>query len=307
MRQIFTVLFLLVSQTLLANKIDSIQTDQEALSFLKTLDKRFTSEKYRQVQILPTDSIRQKLSCNGIFDKWQIKNWEKADFNNDGRTDIIITVYWYNFDVFAVIDKGNNTFELLQLSKDVFQNCELAKPFKIGKQQLLVFYRKKREYVKNNKNLFETKEIGQIDTLIYKFGNFVELNKNPSHYKIDSIQFRTSGCLGTCPIYKIEIDKNRNAQYTAIVYNPKQGKFESVLTKESYNKVIQLINYLSIDGLKDDYQVTWTDDQTAWLRIKFSDGTVKEIRDYGLIGTFGLSSLYQLFSELRENQDWKQY
>jgi hypothetical protein len=51
--------------------------------------------------------------------------------------------------------------------------------------------------------------------------------------------------------------------------------------------------------------VGWTDDQTAWLRIRFSDGTVKEIKDYGLKGTFGLRLIYSIFFDLRSNQDWK--
>jgi hypothetical protein len=50
------------------------------------------------------------MGCDSLFEKLQIRNWEKADFNNDNRTDLIVTLCWYNFDIFIAIDKGDNTF-----------------------------------------------------------------------------------------------------------------------------------------------------------------------------------------------------
>jgi hypothetical protein len=70
-------------------------------------------------------------------------------------------------------------------------------------------------------------------------------------------------------------------------------------------EILGLINYIDPVKLKDEYKVSWTDDQTAWLRVRFSDGTVKEIKDYGLKGSFGLRLLYNKFFELRSSQVWK--
>jgi hypothetical protein len=59
------------------------------------------------------------------------------------------------------------------------------------------------------------------------------------------------------------------------------------------------------ETLQDNYAVNWTDDQTAKLKITYDNGKVKSIRDYGLLGTYGLDRVYQLLFELRENQKWE--
>ncbi|HYM93728.1 MAG TPA: DUF6438 domain-containing protein [Chitinophagaceae bacterium] len=150
------------------------------------------------------------------------------------------------------------------------------------------------------------KIINQFDTLVYKFGGFVEENQNPPNYDIDSVEFHTTYCYGSCPVFSIAMNNTGNTVYTAGTYNPKQGKFTAALKKNNFSDIIGLINYLSIKSLSDDYKVSWTDDQTCWLTVKFSDGTIKTIKDYGLKGTFGLRLLYSLFFDLRSNQDWKQ-
>lgn len=304
MTRIIIFFLLLISQSVWANKIDSLKTDAEVERFLKTFSKDSMSV-YRLVpKVLTTDSIRKKLACNGIFDKWKIRNWEKADFNNDGKTDIIITAFWSQFQVFVVIDRGNNVFQLIQVSKNIFEDCELAKPIKIGKQTALLFYQKKQEYIKDGKNPFKVREVDQIDTLVYKFDGFVEWNKYPAHYQINSIEFNTSGCFGSCPVYTLKIDLYRNMTYIAEKYNTKEGTYTSILEQSAYDQLLALINYINLKQLNNNYVVEWTDDQTAYLSIKFKDGTVKKIRDYGFIGTFGLSQLYHVMAQIKNNQVW---
>jgi hypothetical protein len=62
---------------------------------------------------------------------------------------------------------------------------------------------------------------------------------------------------------------------------------------------------MNLKSLQDNYRVPWTDDQTSWLKIKFNDGSVKEIQDYGLRGSFGLRLLYNIFFDLRSSENWK--
>ena len=57
---------------------------------------------------------------------------------------------------------------------------------------------------------------------------------------------------------------------------------------------------MKILSLKDTYEVDWTDDQNCKLKVKFSDGTKKNISDYGMIGTLILVIFYQFMSELRK-------
>ncbi|HVT86969.1 MAG TPA: DUF6438 domain-containing protein [Chitinophagaceae bacterium] len=299
-----TFLFGLLAIDSNANRIDSLKTDDDVVAFLKSINPDFRSDKYKQIELHSTEQVRKDLDCDGISSQWQIQNWEKADFNGDGRTDLLVLLYWYDYGVYSVIDNGDGTFKFLTLSYNIYEKCELAKVFLQYDQQLLLYYQKvqKQVQVKNNRGY---KSVPEIDTLIYQYGGFVERNRHPSDYAIDSIEYRTSACFGSCPVFSIVMDKNGNAEYDAEVYNSKRGKFTAVVKKENFNDIVGLINYISVKELDNNYKVSWTDDQTCWLRIRFSDGSIKEISDYGLKGTFGLRLLYSLFFDLRNSQDWK--
>lgn len=287
-RLAFIIIMVLISNQLFANRIDSLQTDKDVVAFLKSIEENFRSDKYEAIQLKTTEILRQDLNCDGIADKWQVKNWEKTDFNHDGLTDLVIMLYWYDYGAYVVMDNGNNKFKLYNLSYNIHEKCKLAKPVISNGQPLLLYSEKKK-----------------IDTLVYMYNGFVELKRHPSNYNIDSVEFRTGYCYGSCPVFSIKIGKDRNAVYEAGTYNPKQGKFSATLEYGKSQAIFDLINYLSVKNLSDNYDVSWTDDQTAWLRIRFSDGSVKEIRDYGLKGTFGLRLIYSIFFDLRGNQDWK--
>jgi hypothetical protein len=201
--------------------------------------------------------------------------------------------FWYDYGVYVIMDKGNGKFETLTLSYNIFEKCELAKSIGLDNGKAVLYFQR------------QSKLKSRLDTLVNKYGNFVEYNSMPASYKIDSISFRTGYCYGSCPVFSIATDKNGNAIYEAGSYNPKMGTFNAVIDPTIVSELIGLINYIDVLKLKDDYKVSWTDDQTAWLRIRFSDGTVKEIKDYGLKGSFGLRLIYNKFFDLRSTQTWK--
>ena len=156
------------------------------------------------------------------------------------------------------------------------------------------------------------KQTLQQKDLIFKFGDFIEFNKSPKTYKIEKIEYTTGMCFGTCPAFSIEINKDRKGTFKAEYYNTKtknskevNGTFKTDINEKSYSEIIGLLNYIDFPNLKDDYSVSWTDDQTCNLTITYNNGQKKKIKDYGLIGTYGLDRLYQLFFELRFNQNWK--
>ena len=58
-------------------------------------------------------------------------------------------------------------------------------------------------------------------------------------------------------------------------------------------------------NVKEKYAVNWSDDQTSILTITYDGGKTKTIKDYGLVGTFGLNRVYDLIFKLRDNQQWR--
>ncbi|WP_131558222.1 DUF6438 domain-containing protein [Pedobacter frigidisoli] len=300
--KIFLVLLFIFSNQVFANEVDQLKTDSDVNEFVKNMNPDFAKDKYGKFKIRTTDSIAKHLSCDGIFKSWNIKNWEKADITNDGLTDLVFIAYWYDYISYALIDIGNNTFKLFRFSKSPFENCELVKPIKIGKNNYLKLYRKTSEIDTLNKQPFIYKTVVIIDTLVFKFNDFIELNK-PYYVKseIESIEINTGYCFGSCPSFNLILYKDSRANFEGIGYTKQLGKSSKRLSPEIFKELSESIQYININSLKDNYAVNWTDDQTATLTITFKDKSKKQIRDYGMQGTFGLSAIYAKLMNISTN------
>lgn len=136
--------------------------------------------------------------------------------------------------------------------------------------------------------------------------------------KYKTVEYEAGPCFGFCPIYKIKIEADRTAVFDAQRFNfsegnsredfakPPEGKFTATIKPEDYQKLITLLDGLDAKNLEDKYgDRRMTDLPTSYLRLTFSDGSTKNIEDYGKHGTEKLSEIYRFFDDLRKNQDWK--
>lgn len=243
--------------------------------------------------------------CKRIADSLNItKPFYKADFDNNGLTDILAIGDYYDFSILIAMNYGQNSIELNRLTRKSFQECTFPKI--INDTIIRYYYMSSPRWTENKKPTLQQKD------LVFKFGDFIEFNPNPKTYNIEKIEYQTTMCFGTCPKFYIAINKDRTGIFKAERYNREtrdskiiKGKFKTTLDKNSYSDIINLLNYIDFPNLKDNYSVNWTDDQTSTLTITYDNGQTKKIEDYGLIGTYGLDRLYQMLFELRFNQNWK--
>ena len=134
-------------------------------------------------------------------------------------------------------------------------------------------------------------------------------------YNIERIEYFTSACFGPCPMFKMEINKDRMAVYNAIRFNfskdfeapHPEGTFVGKIKELDYDSLVQKLNDMDFPMLQDQYKVGYTDAQTGNLKIIYDGGKEKAITDYGMRGTPELEEIYQLFLDLRENQEWKKF
>lgn len=280
------------------NYIDSIQTAKQITDLILKIDNRF--KEFKVNEALKFVNRYSEKNYNKIAESLNIKPWTKTDFDKNGLTDILIIGNWYDHSIICILDKGGK-YEIKPITRRSFQDCTFPV---VENSKIKYFFESELERGK----LDEQRKLKQI-TLVYKYGDFIEENQRSANHKIEKIEYSTSGCFGTCPIFKLIINSERTAKWDAEMYNEinnkeVSGNFNSKITEDKYNEIASLLNYIDFEKLKDNYAVNWTDDQTATLKITYDNGKVKLISDYGLIGTYGLNRVYQLLSELRENQKW---
>ncbi|MBO9203191.1 MULTISPECIES: DUF6438 domain-containing protein [Niastella] len=170
--------------------------------------------------------------------------------------------------------------------------------FYLRKKPLLVVTTSDLPYGKN-------KIVTRTDTLIWQPSGLINYNPHPDHLKIEQINFTTTSCYGTCPVFQLTISPDKSAAFNGIRYNTVTGKFKSTIDKSTYKQLIKTINSIKLTALKNDYDVDWTDDQSVKLEIKYNNGQVKKIDDYGAIGTFGLENLYNQLFAIAKTQHWE--
>ncbi|PKB15264.1 hypothetical protein CLU82_0328 [Flavobacterium sp. 5] len=278
-----------------ANYIDSIQNTKQITDLISKIDNRYKEFK-------PNDSLEfADKKCQNLSDSLKVQPWTKTDFDNNGLTDILVIGNWNDYSVICILDKDGK-YEINHITRRSFQECTFPV---VENNKIKYYFENEQERGKWD----EPRKLKQI-TLTYKFGDFIEENQTPANHKIKKIEYSTTGCYGTCPIFKLTINFDKSAKWKAEIYNEISnkeviGNFNSKITEDKYNEIVDLLNYIDFKKLKDNYAVDWTDDQSSTLKITYDNGKTKSIRDYGLIGTYGLDRVYHLLFELRENQKWK--
>lgn len=140
--------------------------------------------------------------------------------------------------------------------------------------------------------------------------------KNTSKYS--HIEYEATACFGSCPIFIIKINPDKTAVLEAEHFNfskdfskaefskPREGTFKTTIKEEDYKKLTTLLDELDVKSLNEKYgSRNVTDLPTSYLRIKFSDGSEKNVEDYGKRGNEKLMTLYKFFEDLRHNQQWE--
>ena len=285
------------------NKLDDINSAAEIEAILAAICKSCTNFKVNSTLTFKEGfGTRPDKTGQHIADSLQVKAWTKMDFDGNGYTDLLVIGNWdMDHSVMCIMDSGENRFSVNTLTRRSFQDCTFPVVARIDSTPVILYYYMQEPDLRHH----QTESWLKVDTLVYQFGDFVEFNQNPANHKIEKIEYSTTGCFGTCPIFMLTINQDRTAVFDAGSYNQVSGKFTATIDTANFNPLINLLNYIDFAKLDSSYSVGWTDDQACDLKITYDNGQVKKISDYGLLGTFGLNRAYELLFKLRENQKWK--
>jgi hypothetical protein len=281
------------------NKLDDFDTAKEIQKLLAVIDTDYSDFKvdtmlqYKNEYGRGDDSVSHSLAK-----RLKVKPWVKADFDNNGYTDVLVVGNWYGHSVLVILDSGENRFYIKMITRRSFQEPTYPVLTMIGSNSVIFDYTRKRYTSAQAETELET------DTLIFRYGNFVEYHNIPAQHKIEKIEYETGFCFGSCPVFSMKITSDRKAIYEGNNYNFPDGKYRGIVDSAHYNMLTSLLNYIHFTELDSGYFVTWSDDQDCTLIITYDGGKIKKIDDYGLLGTYGLNRIYSILFDMRDDQKW---
>ncbi|WP_159038462.1 DUF6438 domain-containing protein [Brumimicrobium mesophilum] len=116
----------------------------------------------------------------------------------------------------------------------------------------------------------------------YPFVDTLRCTKIKEKNNIEPIKigFSSSGCFGTCPSMKLEIDSIGNVKFYGGVFSDLEGGYSGKIPTKTLNGILSQISYISLNTLQSEYTAPWTDDQTCYLYLETKD-TIITVKSYG--------------------------
>ena len=269
--------------------ITKIENGKQIEYLLQTID----LNEYKDFKVdSPIDYFDK--SSSDYATRENLKVWYKGDFDNNGFQDLLVSGTKYRARAtLCILDNGNDSFSIYKLNWTYWRPDVFVSKIAVGDEDMI-------EMTKMHNPT--KKFISSI--LTYKDKRFIEYNPSVTKQKIQRIDFGTTSCEGTCPIFGLTINNNRKAIYNAQNFNRDTGVFVSTIGSNIYEEIIALLNYLDFTNLEDYYSNNLTDVPASFLEITYNDGKIKKITDIGQEGTLGLKILYEKLFALRDNQNW---
>jgi hypothetical protein len=305
-----------VKKTTIPSKIDCLLKTSEIEDYFYHYDSiqnydsvvwRHSFRKFhlKKIQDFEFDSEFSKTAKTIADSIGKLNDFDKADFDNNGYTDLLVTGFFDGSDRprnFVLMNFGKDSIFVSDVDPYYYSTAVLRIIDKSRLVSLEASYPFMYESYNSNKVITKKKN------LIYRYGGFVEINPKPQKHNIEKIEFNSNGCMGTCPVFKITIEKNMILTYEPEYFNFSDdgNKKETQILKRKlseldYNKIIGLIDYINFTALDAYFPESATDGQSAKIKVTYKDGKVKTVEDHLYPGTYGLKRLYEIIYELRKN------
>lgn len=282
MKSSFIVLLLFINATY-GQVIESIKSDSAVIGFIR--------------KVFPElNELRISTSLNDE------RTWQLADLDNNAKPDLLFTGTDGSSRnrAFVVLSKNNDNYELYDITPMGYFLRPVAQVEKINDDLVIVLQ-------------FEVNTTRWADSLFFRNGAFLHYLAIPHLKDIALIQYRTTECLGPCPVYSITIDSLGNARlesskprdfYIWTYQDTLIGHYYQRVSNEKLIQLKELLNYIYLSPVPDKY-IWITDQPSGIIDMKFTDGSSRYISDYARGGSPALVLLHHYFDELRFSTRWK--
>lgn len=237
-----------------------------------------------------------------------VKAWERADFDGNGRMDLLVTGNYYEEGgkVLCLLDMDNGKLIVEPFDRQFYRSCPIVRVEYSGKQPLLRY----QDYAPSVLEIDSLKNKEDF-LLTHKFGGFVEYNPKPLAGVVwDSITYQSEFVYDEYEQFKLTMSSNGKATYRFQgwpVLQKRKKRFEALttqITAGSLDSINVLIAYMASSRFKNRYEVQMNHVPYTQLTIAYHTGAKVNLLDVGEQGTFGLVRLYTLLRQLRKTQLW---
>jgi hypothetical protein len=299
--RILLTLFLALHYFSVSAQVDTLQNKSSIENFLKH------KYNYKSIHLYALNSTIQDTSVTKAANP---KYFLRSDFNHDGKSDLLISAS-------VLKGKKNEQDELFVLNSQIkgftkvnldnvysthkdYANASFSTYSRLGKNYIVMsFLTSTLPRLENGG--WATRQAYAIsqDTLFVMNNKPMIYSNRVSTVEVERVRMLTTMCFGTCPVFELAIKKDGSTSYRGLKFVERIGDYKLRLNNSDLTYFYNLIKNIHAEGLKNEYAVDYTDAQTAYLTIEYSDGKKKQITDYGLQGTYGLSILYSFLYNLR--------
>jgi hypothetical protein len=266
------------------SKIDSLNSIAEVESFIHLKDTSLNKFHLKNASEFCSEKLKK-------FSKTEAsKLFYKGDFDGNGLTDLfVVGSFLESKDLmysFAFMNYGKDSINTIWTEET--HSSFIPRIKKHGNQDVLEIF--SDDFLQGLRK----------DTLVFKYGGFVNYNHKPGKYHIEKIELTTFDIRGELDVVmdkslNVSLKKTRGHYDQTIVTNAKIK-----LSKEKHDQIFNLLEYMDFPKLKDSLRVGATDQPIANLKITYNNGKVKKIFDEGMTENFSLKNLYAKFESLRK-------
>jgi hypothetical protein len=249
-------------------------------------------------------------SVLNYVDSVKSPKWIKADFNSDGRRDLIFCGFLdYYSKVIAFVSSDKESYEVTTLSN-----------FHDGPGVHFISQVKNNNYLiigRIGEGEYRMDTLGErrIDTIKYlnsikNFTDYTYLDK--PKYLIDTIKYKFSS-FKKFGNYEFSISSDGTAQKRRLwILNDTSERaglyiYEKKFSSDTVNKLFRYSTHLDLEKYANQYSPisTWLDGYSVFIGFKNKDGFYKGISDRLQTAPLGIQHIYHLVFEMIKTTDWK--
>ncbi len=283
------------------SKIELAQTDSQVAQLIHDTDKAYATF---------TVSSALKFADKRVKKQYRlahVKAWVKADFDGNGRLDLLITgTHYKKSKIICLLDMGDR-LEIESFYRQFYRYCPVATVRYVGTQPLI-------DYADFAKPFLASDPLAdkQRFCLVYKYGGFVDYVQYPlSPAQPDSIRYESVFAYHKVLVEKLTFASSGAATYHSCSYPVLEETNKTFIAQQTQvaapalAAVIGLASHLAAQSLQPKYRTGYNHVPHTTLTIIYHDGRRLQVQDEGEFGTFSLMRLYILLKQLRKSQAWQ--